>query len=389
MPSEGRGQPLTSDLRERIRQEYEIEQQRGAIARLPSDIPFDFDSIAPEWFGHLVCREHSGAEVTGFRLGDPNDGTANRRRVYLSYNDAGQAAGLPASVFCKATQSLVNRQITASLSFTTSEVNFYNRHREQLDIDAPRALLATYDPRSWNSIIVMHDLELEDVIFGELGTDVTHVRAQNQLDLLAKLHAAGFGDQRSDLSDLREFETNFWGMDETFGLEDICTHGFADAEEVIPPALFRRADEIWPATLRALQLHNAHPRTFTHVDCHLGNWYFRPGDKMGVCDFQTFSRGHFAHDVTYAMTTSLTVEDRRSSSDELLGFYLDALRRYGGPEVSMEEMLTFYRQHLFIALAWWTSTLTVAITQPRHLILGLIGRITTAMDDLDALGSIG
>jgi hypothetical protein len=43
-----------------------------------------------------------------------------------------------------------------------------------------------------------------------------------------------------------------------------------------------------------------------------------------------------------------------------------------------------YRRQLFSALAWWTSTLLFQ-TQPRDATLTLVGRIATAIDDLDAL----
>jgi hypothetical protein len=48
---------------------------------------------------------------------------------------------------------------------------------------------------------------------------------------------------------------------------------------------------------------------------------------------------------------------------------------------------------MFSALAWWTGTLgqppDAPIMQPRARSLELIGRMTHAIDDLDALGSLG
>jgi hypothetical protein len=379
------GSPLTSDLREQIKQLFDQEQRENRIARGENDIPISFEAIAPEWFDHVVCRDVRGAHVTAIRPDEPDDGTSNRRRIFLTYNERGEAADLPSAVFCKANHSLVNRQITASLGFTQGEDTFYNRYRDRLDIEAPRALLAAYDPRSWKSIIVMHDLELDDAVFCTLETEVTRARAESQMQLLARLHGQGFGDQRAGVADLPLFESFFHGMDETFGFETICDEGLSAAEEVVPPALFARRAEIWPATLRSIAVHAAHPRTYTHVDCHLRNWYVARGDKMGICDFQTFSRGHWAFDVAYAMTTSLEVEDRRSWGDDLLRCYLETLHAHGGPQIPHSEARKYVRQHLFVALSWWTSTLAVAITQPRQASLALIERITAAIDDFDAL----
>jgi hypothetical protein len=45
-------------------------------------------------------------------------GTANRRRIYTTWNEAGKQAGLPASVFCKATHDLENRKCLLMCRFS-------------------------------------------------------------------------------------------------------------------------------------------------------------------------------------------------------------------------------------------------------------------------------
>jgi hypothetical protein len=267
-----------------------------------------------------------------------------------------------------------------------------------LDIEAPTAFLATYSPRTFNSIIVLDDLAAKGAEFCKHDTDITRPRAESQLVLLAKLHGQYYDSAEVTESDLLTFEDVFNNNDGWFGLQSCCTNGFAAAEAVIPDRLFRRSAEIWPATLRSAKLHAALPRTFTHNDTHLRNWYIAPNGEMGSCDFQTLARGHWARDVAYTISTALTVERRRSWEKDLLKFYLDRLREEGGPAVGFDDAWTWYRNHLFTSLAWWTLTIAASSGssdlpppdfQPHDAALAFIQRMTTAIDDLDALESFG
>ena len=60
----------------------------------------------------------------------------------MAWNGAGQAAGLPASVFCKGTQSLESRYMLGMNEGVQAEVNFYNVVRPKLAVIAPEALFA-------------------------------------------------------------------------------------------------------------------------------------------------------------------------------------------------------------------------------------------------------
>lgn len=49
-------------------------------------------------------------------------GTSNRRRIFMTWNEAGQKAGLPKSVFCKGSADLINRLVLSSWG-TLTEVS--------------------------------------------------------------------------------------------------------------------------------------------------------------------------------------------------------------------------------------------------------------------------
>ena len=112
---------------------------------------------------------------------------------------------------------------------------------------------------------------------------------------------------------------------------------------------------------------------------------------MGLSDWQCMCVGHWSRDIAYALSTGLATADRRAWEKDLIIHYLAELKANGGPETSFDEAWTQYRQQLFGALAWWTPVLSpnpdVPDMQPRDTSLEFIGRMTHAIDDLDALNS--
>lgn len=353
------------------------------------EIPVSYEAITPEWLTAILCRDVPGARVSGHRLGEVDSGTSNRRRIFLDYNEAGHAAGLPPSIFCKATHDLVNRILLSSTG-TYSEVSFYNRVRPLLDIDTPESFFAAYNPISWASIIVLRDIG-DEVEFCTERTPMNRASVESQLDLLARMHGRFLAgdDAKRPLADLFTFRERFHGLVTRHNLRDCCENGFRAAEEVIPPRLFARAGEVWAATLRSVDRQAQLAETFTHNDVHLKNWFIRDRPVMGLSDWQSSGRGTWARDLAYCLSTALEPEDRRVLERDLIAFYLYRLTAAGAPPTAFDDAFRDYREQLLSVLAWWTMTLTPSADmpdmQPRDTTLAFIGRIAEAMDDLDTL----
>jgi hypothetical protein len=380
---------MGADKIERIRAAYARDMKERPKAVRYGDIPIDYDAITPEWLTAILCRGIAGGAVTGLRLGEVDTGTSNRRRIFVDYNVAGRDAGLPPSIFCKATHDLVNRILLSSTG-TFSEVSFYNRVRPLLEIDTPEAYFADYDPDSWASIIVLRDIGNE-VEFCTHETRMDRASVESQLDLLARMHGrflAG-SELKGPLSDLFTFRERFAGLTQRHGLRDCCNRGFDAAEAVIPARLFARAGEVWDATLRSVERQAELPETFTHNDVHLKNWFIRTRPAMGLSDWQSSGRGSWARDIAYCISTALEPADRRAWERDLIRFYLDRLAASGAPTPDFDEAFRNYREQLLSVLAWWTMTLTPSADmpdmQPEDTTLAFIGRIATAMDDLETL----
>jgi Phosphotransferase enzyme family len=377
---------------EQIEKIFRAEEASGRKAQTIDDVPNTYDCITPAWLTAVVCRGIADAKVVDFRITDFSSGSSNRARIYIRYNEAGQRAGLPGSVFCKGSMTLINRKLLGPNGAGEGEANFFNRVRHRLSIEAPIPIHANYDPRTCGYIIVMRDMgRLAD--FCGLHSVIDLAKARSLVTTLARLHAPFY--QSAELATATmPFKAwpQWWkqNIDEGApGFVEFCDIGFAAAEDVIPPRVFRRRAEIWPATEACVARHKELPRGLMHSDVHLGNWYVAANGEMGLTDWQVINQGHWSRDFSYAVTTALNIEGRRAWMPDLLRYYLDRMQAFGAPKIDYDEAWLNMRQQLLAALAFWTITLRPATDmpamQPEALSVELIKRITAAMEDYEAL----
>jgi thiamine kinase-like enzyme len=383
---------MSGDLTTQIERAFAAEQANPVLARTRGDIPTSYEAITPDWLTDILCSEVPGALVIAHRLGPPDEGTNNRRRIHLTYNEQGAAAGLPPSVFCKGTQGLANRLMLGHSGGIICEVTFWNAARALLDIEAPTARFAAYDPVGFNSIVVLDDLEGRATFCSE-ETTVDRSFAEQQMALLARLHGRFFEapELATSLSVLPTWHQRFNNL-MRFHLEESCAAGVLASEPFLAPGLFARRADIWPSTLRSLEALRDLPKTLCHGDVHLKNWYVLTDGTVGLGDWGVAHRGHWSRDVAYTIATSLAVEDRRRWERDLLACYLDQLAALGVARVPFDEALLHYRQSLLTALAFWTLTLKPTPDfpdmQPEATARTFIERLGWAVDDLDVLGSV-
>ncbi|MFM2100338.1 MAG: hypothetical protein RLZZ366_1877 [Pseudomonadota bacterium] len=380
---------MSQTLADQINAAFAAEQASPPIARTRDDIPRSYEAISDEWLTAVLCRDTPGALVTGHRLDAPDDGTNNRRRIFVEYNAAGSASELPNSIFCKATFGLANRQMLGHSGGVLCEVTFQNRARHLLDIEAPRPLLANYDPVSFASIIIFEDFG-QSATFCNEETKVDQGFARAQMDILARLHGRFFEapELSTALAVLPTWYQRFHNL-ATFHLEESCAAGVDAAEDILPPELYARREELWPATLLSLERLRELPLTLCHGDVHLKNWYQCTDGTIGLGDWGVTHRGHWSRDLAYMLTTALTIADRRAWEGDLIAYYLDRLVSEGGPRVTMDDAMRAYRLSLPSAFAFWTLTLkpdpAFPNMQPAATAMVFIERIGQAMADHEAI----
>lgn len=96
-------------LMEQIERAHAEDVASGRKVRRAEEVPPSYEAITPEWLTAVLCKGTPGAEVVSHALAFSSDGTSNRQRILLTYNEAGRAADLPPTIFCKGAMSLANR----------------------------------------------------------------------------------------------------------------------------------------------------------------------------------------------------------------------------------------------------------------------------------------
>lgn len=370
---------------------WDAEQARGEKVTHSEQVPPTYDALTAEWFTSVLCKDTPGAEVNDFTLGSADDGTSNRRRIHLTYNEQGNAAGLPASVFCKAAATLTSRVVLGASGSARGETNFYLKAQPKLDIPTPEPIYAGFDPANYAYFIMMRDMEKTHVFPTEANI-LTREQASNLVDTLARLHSRFYQDPGLGKEALPfDHWADWWErlVRESPSFAKYCDIAFGDCAHIMSPGLFARREEVWPKTMLAGERHRQLPVGLTHNDVHLKNWFITPDNRMGLHDWQAVGYGHWSRDYVYATCSALTVEQRRAWEGELLGQYLDTMESLGVPRVSNEEAMLNLRQQSLAALAFWTITLRPAPEmtdmQPESTTWAFLERFLAFMDDHNAL----
>ena len=363
-------------------------------ARQFDDVPCTPYAVTPEWLTAVLCGKVPGAVVTHVEVKPASAGTHERHQLKVSYNEEGRRAGLPVSIFTKSLPSIVTRMIGGFNGTARVEGSFFTQIRPQLEIEAPLCYHSAYDRRTFAAIHLLEDLvATKSATFCNHKTYVTRAMADDMIDLLAALHGRFYGDPT--LAEryrwLASYPRWFTIGAAKMGTEYYTRKAFDAAAHVIPEEVMARRDDVWPATMRALALHDSEPQGLIHSDVHIGNWYRTGAGQMGLCDWQCLSRGHWSRDFAYAVTASLTPDNRRSWERELLARYVERFAEKTGVRPDFDLSFLRYRQQIVHALAMWTITLChsplLPNMQPEDTTLTMIERMTTAMADLDALDS--
>jgi len=364
-------------------------------ARRFEDVPCSPYAITTEWLTAVLCGKTPGAAVTHVEVKAASAGTHERHQLIVSYNREGQRAGLPTSIFTKSLPSVVTRMIGGFNGTARAEGNFYTQLRPLLQIEAPLCYHSAYDRRTFAAIHLLEDMvATKSATFCNHKTYVTRAMADDMIDLLASLHSRFYGDLT--LAEryrwLASYPRWFTIGSAKMSTEYYTQKAFDAASHLIPAKVLSRRDEVWPATMRALAVHESEPQGLIHSDVHIGNWYRTGAGQMGLCDWQCISRGHWSRDFAYAVTASLTADDRRNWERDLLARYIDRFAEKTGIKPDFDRSFLHYRQQIPHALAMWTITLChsrlLPAMQPEATTLTMIERIATAMADLDSIDSV-
>jgi len=355
--------------------------------------PVSASELTLEMLNDIVDAQCPGVRLTGFDIvhakdyGEQMVSTAGRAILDLHYAD-GTPSHFPTRVVLKLALGENGPDYAGIVGpFYANEVNFYSRLRGELDIETPFTLGASYDATTSHFGLLLEDLTVRGGSFPNVLAPVTVAQVRGVLDTLAKVHATYWQSPRFD-GDMNWVQTHnagavsnlLYGLSPALIQREIDTVSF---KREMVQRLRTTGDEMLVG-VKALHRHQAQlPQTLLHGDTHVGNTYLLPGDRGGLLDWQLMVRGYCMHDVSYLITTSLSIELRRAHEQELLKYYLEQLAANGvsNPPSFDTAWLELRRALLWgVYIGWLTTPITNygwEINVMNHL------RLTTAYEDHD------
>ena len=388
-------------LETRIKTHMAWEEANQPYPESADEVPISAEYFTRAWLNDALCAKVPGAEVEAFRfIGDANIGTTARRYTEIMYNAAGEAAGLPKRLFAKATPEFVSRYVCGISGAIASEVNFYNVIAPMLpNVEVPVCYHAAYEPDSFRSIFLFEDASItKGARFLDGTYRLSRTEAESMIRTTAALHSRFWGDPILDtqFTWLKNPYAYQLHINDMIGFTEYGSTGLGVAivTGMLPEALARRADMLWPAMIEACRIRAEAPRLLVHADIHLGNWYLTENGVMGLCDWQCTVNGGWASDLAYAISSSLDVAERRGWEKELVQLYLDALDLPAGQvKPSFDAAWLAYRQQMLHGFYNWMFVVAIAAGQKmlhsNAITLANVNRMATAIDDHDTLGALG
>jgi hypothetical protein len=356
------------------------------------EVPASTEAFTEEWLTAVLCKGYPAARVTSLKLGAASSGSSDRRAFEVTYNEAGQQAQLPTRLFNKCSKGFYTRLLMLQCGTLENEVGFYSTVRRELDIETPKPYNTALDRRSWRSSIILEDIiATKGAEFLTPLSPVTRSQIEGMLDVLAATHGR-FWDSprlRSEFAWLRTPEEWIRHVEDPIAYERRSAVGMRRSESVIPKSLWAREKDIYPAFRAAMAVSSQGPLTYLHGDPHCRNYYVTNAAKVGVVDWQVTFRGGWGHDFAYTMLSALSIKDRRAWERDLLGYYLDRLKAFGGSPPSLPEAWETYRRQTMYTFVGWLYTIGFGPLQPNMqpdtICLEVIERSAAAVEDLDSV----
>ncbi|MFA7555420.1 MAG: aminoglycoside phosphotransferase family protein [Spongiibacteraceae bacterium] len=349
--------------------------------------PIDVAELTLETLNHTVQQLYPEVVIDTFTViesksyGDEMVSTAARALLKLGYS--ANPVDLPQRVVLK-----LARDKTKIMSpFYANEVAFYNQLRPHLDIEAPLTLGGLFDEESGQFGLLMEDLSQRQAHFPNVKESVSVALVKSLIDTLAKLHATFWQSPRFD-SDLNWVQSHCEGalaFLQNHAATPLIQHEI-DTEN-FKREMVQRLRSTGPELREAMMVMHKHqatlPRTLLHGDTHLGNTYSLAGEQGGFLDWQLMTSGYGVHDISYLVTTSLSIAQRRDNEQALLRYYLDKLHEYGvaQPPSFDEAWLEFRRSLVWGVYYGWLTTPVVNYGWEINVLNHL--RLTTAYEDFD------
>ncbi len=353
-------------------------------------IPRSVAEITPGWLTDILQNHVQGVQVKSVEPISDVSGTTTHALIGAKYNDLGEKAGLPSSMFLKLPPREFATKVFVSLfNLSRNETRFYNEISPEIQSFVPKAYYVTSKTRGAKFILVFEDLEARGYHFKDVTSHCTLDEARLVVQALGEIHGKYWDSPRltGDLAWLPTYRTHKnvrlnrlmrkWTLKQT-----IAKYG-----DIIPDQVKKNGNYINKRYDELEEYWAQPPHTLIHGDAHVGNMYFKD-HEVGFLDWQVVRQGQGMRDVSYFIVSSLPTEIRRAHETELIQLYLDCLAGIGVSNLSFEKAWEQYRLHTFYTWIAQIVTAAAGTLQREPIVRAGLKRTATAIVDLDSIGGL-
>jgi hypothetical protein len=346
---------------------------KGPSAR---PLPWEVEEITPEWLTKALSLQVPGLKVNSCEVTRVRHGFTSVVHVSIDLNDVGRKAGIAPKIVVKGGFTQHSRSYAFGYAM---EAHGY-RDVFPLGLNMPKIYFVDLEVERHQSIIIMEDLNVRGVSFGEGLKPLGYDMMQKRLTALAAFHAKtwdspelkpggrysavlangsrinrlhmeehGFidlgNDARSRQSEYRQLApfltpegwATMW--DERMSQNAAASHHFRDLE------WNRRA------ILYLEELSDKIPNCVVHGDTHLGNHYEEPDGTPGF--FDPMPRREPAYfELAHTIISGVDPYDRRKWERAFIALYVDELAR-NGVRLDFDETMHYYTLFMHMGYIWF------------------------------------
>ncbi|WP_207790154.1 oxidoreductase family protein [Polymorphobacter arshaanensis] len=355
------------------------------------DLRSTSETVDPAWLTDVLRRSGAlqSARVTDLTWKNVGAGMlGDSIRFDLRYDR--DEDGAPASVVGKfPARDAVSRATGIDFGLYQTEVRFYQEIAATVAVRAPHCYYADINPATGDFAVILEDLG--PARQGNQLTGCSLADAEQAMIQGAALHGPRWGE--AGLRDIPWIASRAGtGSAVVDGMPGFIAEFHRRYDDILEPEFMAVADR-YAANALAFLGRDYAPLTLGHVDFRLDNMLFdaRGGSvPLAVLDWQSVSVTAGMLDISYFLGAGITRDERRQHERDLLGLYLEELRRYGVRDYGWDALWHDYRVTAFqgVSTAIFASAATARTERGDAMFLAMARGACAQVIDIDSFGAL-
>lgn len=349
-------------------------------------LPVTVEGVTAAWLTQALRQHAPGVTIRAAEVVDTIFTTCSKIRLRLDRDEAAVAAGIPELIIVKGGFEEHARKLD---HMHLREVRGYRDIYPEVPLPHPACFFADFDPEARQGIVIMEDLVAKGVEWCHATRPQSHEQVARRLGDLAAFHARTWdspaikpGGKWADLVDFFDVMQGFFD-DKASPANWARFLGLPRGVAV--SRRFQDRDWMLESWRKVIAFGQTLPYCVLHGDIHLGNLYIDVDGTPGFLDTLA-SRGPAMLEVSYHISASVDVADRRNWEGALVRHYLDGLAANGATPPSFDEAMRQYG--LFLVYGHFIWMTTESKYQPETVNTANTARVSQAMLDHDTRGLV-